>query len=202
MKFINLIFVLIFIISGCHRKTVREILEKDPSYKVMLTFSEKMKTEDNLILTGYGLNNSLDRNYQFKNGVANFSLSYLLTKNKEEEISIEEARNLIVFVAENFLKTVNSDQKVIPMLDVCPLTSDLLNITLHFEDENRIHLGQGVSIVYLWGGKIRYEGYKIREYTGKYPAKGKHYVILEENYDDALEKVSKKAMIQSSESSD
>lgn len=183
-----------FMISGCNRKTVGEIIEKDPSYKVMLTFSEEIKKETNLILTCYGYNNCLDKNYHHINEVANFSLSYLLTKSKEEEISIEEARNLVVFVAENFLKTVNSDTKVIPMLDVYPLTSDSIRVSIHFEDENRIHLGQGVANVRLRRGEIVYDGFKIREYTGKYPAKGKHYTIFEESYAGALEKVSRKAI--------
>lgn len=189
MKFISFIFVLIFMVSGCHRKTVGEILEKDPSYKIMITFSEKIRPETGLIHTGYGLNHDLPKDYQFKNGVANFKLSYSLSKKKEDKITLEEARDLLVFVTENFLKTVNSDPKVIPMLDVYPLTYDLMNITIHFEDENRIDLGQGIASLHLFDGKIRYRGYQIREYTGKYPAKGKHYVILEESYIDALESI-------------
>lgn len=194
MKFINLTLVLIFIISGCHRKALGQILEKDPSYKVILTFSEKIKPETNLILTGYGINNFIDKNYQFKNGVADFNLRYLLIKDKETKISIEEARNLIVSVAEKFLKMVNSDPKVTSKLDVYPLTSDFIRVSIHFEDENRIHLGQGVANVRLRRGEIVYDGFKIMEYTGKYPAAGKRYVLLQESYADALEKVSKKAI--------
>jgi hypothetical protein len=193
MKFISFLSIFIFILLGCHKKTVGEILEKDPSYKVMLTFSEKIKTETNLILKGYGLND-VPKDYKFINGVANFNVSYLLTKDKEDEISIEGARNLVVFVAENFLKTVNSDEKVIPNLDTYPITYNSININIHIEDKNRIHLGQGVAIVHLWDGKIRYDGYKINEYTGKFPADGNRHIMLEENYADALKKVSKKAI--------
>jgi hypothetical protein len=193
MKFISLLLVLACILFGCHEKTVREILEKDPSYNVMLTFSKKIRPETGLILRSYGLNH-VSKDYKSKNGVANFSISYSLTKNRGDKVSIEEARNLLVFIAENFLKTVNSDQKVIPMLDVYPLTSDLLKISLHFEEENRVDLGQGVAIVYFNHGKVKYQRFDIWDYTGKYPALGKHFLIHEESYADALEKISKKAV--------
>lgn len=190
MKFISFLFVLLVLLSGCRQKTIRDLLEKNPSYNVIFTFSKENRSATGLTLRRYGINYDLPKGYQYKNEIANYTLSFLLTKNKEDEVSLDEARNLLVNVAENFLKTVNSDQQVIPKLEIYPLTTDQLDITINFEDENRIYLGQGVATIYFWHGKIRYEGYKIREYTGKYPADGKHYIILEESYADALERVS------------
>lgn len=40
--------------------------------------------------------------------------------------------------------------------------------------------------MHLYEGKIEYEGYNIEHYTEKYPAVGKHYIIYEESYEDAL----------------
>jgi len=121
------------------------------------------------------------------NGIGNFSASFALAKTRADEISLEQARNLLVFVAENLLKEINSNPEVIPNLDIYPFVSDLLDITIHFTDENQIDLGQGVAIVYFWKGKIEYEGYKIDEYRSRYPSRGEHFAIHEETYAEALE---------------
>ncbi|PIR34256.1 MAG: hypothetical protein COV37_13595, partial [Bdellovibrio sp. CG11_big_fil_rev_8_21_14_0_20_39_38] len=70
-------------------------------------------------------------------------------------------------------------------------TNNLLDLTLHFKDENRIDLGQGIAIIYYSKGKIKYKGYRIHEYTGRYPARGEHFTIHEETYEQALEMIKK-----------
>jgi hypothetical protein len=158
-----------------------------PPYKLITRFSEKIKPETDLDLFAYGVNLDVPKNYQFKNGLADFSASYALRKTRQDEYSIEYARSLLVYLAENLLKEINNDPKVSPLLDVYPLSSDFIDIAIHFEDENKIDLGQGVAIVYFSKGKIKYKGYEIYEYTGLYPARGKHFTIREESYAEALD---------------
>lgn len=191
MKYIKILIILLSFIS-CHRKTAGEILDKDPSYKVITTFSKKFKHQTGLELAWYGVNRNLPKEYQFKNEVVNFHLGYfLINPNKDEAVSLNNARKLIVLTVDSFLKTVNSDPKVIPKLEVFPMTEDLLQISIHFKDQQQVDLGQGVAVAYFTHGKIRYEGYKISEYNGSYPAVGEHYLIYEETYAEALEALKK-----------
>jgi hypothetical protein len=47
----------------------------------------------------------------------------------------------------------------------------------------------GIATVSFIKGKIEYERYEISEYTGRYPAKGKHFLVHEESYEEALQLV-------------
>ena len=197
MKFINLILIhCLVILSSCCKKD-RQVMPEDvlPEYKLIDTFSKKIKTETNLILRAYGINMDLPKGYFHKNGTANFYVSYRLCKAKQDEISLEQARNLTVFLTEKLLQEINSTLEVRPSLDTYPFVSDLIKVVLYFEDEKQIDLGQGVAVVYFLKGKIKYEGYKIYEYRETYPARGKHFVIHEETYAEALDIVKKQGAL-------
>jgi len=196
IKYIRLILIFVVLIYSCtSKKDVNDPYQMTPPYKLINLFSRKIKPETSLILTSYAYNWCLPRDYQCTNGIGNFSASYRLPKSKNDEISLEYARNLIVFLAENLLQDINSNSEVRSHLDVYPFSSNLIHITIHFEDENRIDLGQGVAIVYFSKGKIEYEGYKIDKYTGRYPADGKHYTIHKETYAEALDIVKKQGTL-------
>lgn len=187
MKYINIIIICVFFIFGC---SVKSDSKKFPYYKLIIEFAQKIKKETGLVHTGYGINNTLPEGYHRK-GIGNFDASFRLQKNKNDEITLEFARNLILFLGENFLQEINSDLEVRPDLDFYPFTSDSIDITVHFEDENRVDLGQGVALIYFKRGKIIYQGYKIQEYATRYGTVGKHFTIHEESYAEALEIVKK-----------
>lgn len=192
MRFTNILLILIISFLSCACKKKQEISTTEyPPYKLIIDFSKKIKTNTNLVLNGYGINIGLRRGFNYKNGIGNFSASYYLKKSKSDEISLENARNLLVYLTENFSREITSNHEIFQHLDAHQCLSDLMRISLYFEDENRIELGQGVSHIYFSRGKIKYEGYNITEYTGKYPAIGKHYTIHEESYADALDIVKK-----------
>lgn len=172
-----------------------DICEMVPEYKLLVEFSKKIKPGTDLVLTGYGINNHLPKDYEFVNGVANFKVTYSLYKTKNDEISLDQARILLVSVGEALLNEINNNLKIRPGLDVYPLTSDFIRIAIHFEDELKIDLGQGVSEVYFSNGKLKYERYEIRDYPNRYPATGKHYIIHEETYAEALEIVKKQGSL-------
>jgi hypothetical protein len=196
MKFIRLFIITqILILSQSCENSSKRPSEIVPEYKLLNVFSEKIKPKTGLVLYSYGINNHLPKGHQFKNGVANFGVSYALYKTKQDEISIEYARSLLVSLAENLLEAINADLKIRPHLDVYPFTADLIRIAIYFKDENQIDLGQGVAEVYFSKGKIEYERYDIREYTDRYPAKGKHVVIHEETYAEALDIVKKQGSL-------
>lgn len=190
MKYINL-FILFILFSCSSKRDAKDTYQMYPPYKLINLFSEKIKPETGLVLNGYGINIGLPKGYEVKNGIGNFRASYSLSKDKNDEISLDYARNLIVFLAENLLLDINSDLGIRANLDVYPCSSDGVNIAVHFKDKNKIDLGQGVAIIYFSKGKIKYKGYKIFEYSDKYPADGKHYTIHEESYAEALDIVKK-----------
>jgi hypothetical protein len=174
----------LFFALSCCKKYVCDVY---PEYKLIKRFSQRIESETGLALFCYGANNYLPKDYKFKNGVACFNASYLLCKNKFDSISLDEARCIIVSLANSFVKEVNYDAELRPLLDVYPFPIEFVEIGIHFIDQNKIELGQGVSYVYLAKNNLKYEGYNIIEYSDQYPAMGKHYKIHEETYSEALE---------------
>lgn len=192
MKSISYTLLIVLLLNSCSNSKGPYPTPRDyPPYGLIVSFSETIKPETGLRLSGYGINNGLPKGHQHINGIGSFCASYTLAKTRTDIISLQEARNLLVFVAEGLLKEINSNQEVRPELDVYPFVSDLIDITIRFKDENQIDLGQGVAVVYFWKGEIEYEGYRIDEYTGRYPASGKHFTIHKETYAEALEIVKK-----------
>jgi len=189
MKFIKHIFLFSLILSSCKRQqTVGEYAQTYPPYKLILDTSEQIKKETGLILFGYGINNWLPKDYEYINGIGNFSVSYkLLTDSRSNEISLERSRDLITYISNKFIEEINKNKEVIPDLDIFPFPSDRLTIFVHFTDPKEIELGQGVAIIYLSEGRIEYEGYKIKEYTPQHYAIGEHFLIHEESLADAIE---------------
>ncbi len=160
-------------------------------YKFITSFSKKIKPETGLILRSYGANHNLPKDYPFKNEVVTITACYALIKTQKDTISLEQARGMLVSLMESMLISINSDSYIRQYLEIYPFTYDLLDISIRFEDENYIDLGTGISQVYFYRGKIKYERYDIKEYTGTYPARGKHYIIHEETYPEALAIVQK-----------
>ena len=186
MRFIDfLFFISVFCFFSCSRR--EHSVSDFPPYKLILDFSEKLKKETGLVLFGYGVNNNLQKCYEIKNGVANFGISYYLFKERQDAISLEEARNLLVYVVESFLNEINGNEVIRSELDLFPFTSDFIKVSIHFVDKNKIDLGRGVAYVYFSRGKIDYEKYDIEEYREVYPAIGKHSIIHQESYRDALD---------------
>lgn len=180
--------ILLFILSCTNRE--RDFIQNYPPYKLLRDFARKIEPLTSLRLVSYGENNSLPKEYQIK-GIGNLTTSYKLMKNKNSEVPLDEARMLMVFVTENLLQEVNTNAEVREDLDVFPFTSDRINISIYFKDENGIDLGQGIANVRLYRGNLRYKAYDIHVYKEQYPAIGKHYIMHEESYEEALEIVKK-----------
>ena len=81
MWVVNFLFcVSVVLFFSCDRK-VRSVSDFPP-YKLILDFSENLKKETGLVLCRYGINNNLQKDYEIKNGVANFSAAYYVFKKK------------------------------------------------------------------------------------------------------------------------
>jgi hypothetical protein len=184
MKFTRIfLFLFIFSIFSCSKKySVLDV----PEYKFICDFSEKIKKDFDLTLYCYGVNiGSKPKNVKF--GISNFRISYYVSKKKGDAVTLEESRNLIIFVVEKLLSEINYSDVIRDRLDVFPFTSNSIDLMIYFKDENKIDLGNGIATVSLYNEKIKYEKYDISEYRKTYPCIGKHHVIHQESYEDALQ---------------
>jgi hypothetical protein len=169
--------------TACQKPCISDIF---PEYKFLEEFSEKITPKTELNLWSYGINNNLPRGYVLSNDLANFTLSYDLTKSKDDEISLVFARKLLVSVVEAFLTEVDSTPNIRSQLEIVPLNSDRVSVSIYFIDKNGIELGQGISSIYFSKGKLKYEQYEILEYRDRHSTKGKHLKVHEETYEEAL----------------
>jgi hypothetical protein len=192
MKFIKLFIVFLCMLGSCQKKTS---VEDVPGYKLIGKFSRKIKDETNLVLYSYGINFRLPDGYQLKNGTADFQVSYALYKTQQDSISLDDARALIVDLTESFLREINTNPEIRPYLDFYPFTKDMVTVDIYIKDKNKVDLGNGICQIYYSRGKIEYERYEIYNYTGHYPADGKHFMVHEESYDAALETVKQKGQL-------
>ena len=185
MKFISFFFLVycVFFVS-CKKNT--KVVSDVPAYKLIIDFSENIRNDKKLVLYRYGVNNNLPGSYEIINGLANFSVAYVLFKEKDGLVTLEQAREILVFIVERFLLEINSSEEIRSELDFFPFTNDLLNVSLYFKDKNKIDLGNGIAYVCFSNGNIKYEKYDIEEYREVYPAIGKHSIIHQESYQDAL----------------
>jgi hypothetical protein len=194
MKFINFVAILLVLLFF-HSCKKPPSIESVPEYKLIKDFSRRILSETQLVLCCYGVNNSLPEGYHLKNGLANFSADYYLFKTQNDSISLDEARSLTVSLVESFLSEINSNPAVRADLDIYPMTSDQVRISINIVDENKVDIGKGIAKTYFSRGKITYDRYEIYEYTGTYPAKGKTHLVHEESYADALEIVKEEGQL-------
>ena len=104
---------LVFLSSSFKKEKV-DISELCSEYKLINVYSERVKPETGLELRSYGINIELPKGYKFKNGVGDFMVDYYSYKTQKDIVSLEEARRLIVSVAENLLEEINSNLIVRP----------------------------------------------------------------------------------------
>ncbi len=192
MKFIKLIIVTnLCIFASC----CCDVL-KMPEYRLIKRFSTRIEKTGKIKLYCYGINTIHPTPTDHINGkISDFYVSYEICKNQTDIISLGSARCLIVSIAESFLKEINSDPDIKTELDKYPLPSDRIRISVHFRDKNDIELGnEGISAIFLKADKIEYERYEIREYKPP-TAIGKHFMVHEESYGEALEIVKKQGCL-------
>ncbi len=192
MNFIKFIIILsLCVFTSCYHDVL-----KMPEYKLIKRFSKRIEKSERIYLYAYGINamHPIPEDH-IQGKISDFSVSYKIYKKRTDIISLESARCLIVSIAESFLKEINSDPEIKNELDKYPLPSDRIRISLQFRDQNDIELGnEGISYVYLNNKKIEYERYEIREYRPP-TAIGKHFVVHEESYGEALEIVKKQGCL-------
>lgn len=175
------ILCLIFLVS-CNFTLNKEL----PEFKLIKNFSAKVEKKLGLVLWSYGINSFLPPGCKPKNGIANFLIRYAMNLDENNLVSLERARCLIVSVSDDFIKEVNADIKVRKYLDEYPFAVNCVEMRINFVNHNNVALSNGgIEGITLSKGKIKYERYEIHGYN-PYPL-GKHFIVHEESYTDALE---------------
>src|SRR5438105_9222831 len=109
-----------------------------------------------------------------KNHIADFDASYKMKSKKT--VSLNEARCLVMSIAETYLKAINENEKIKNVLDEYPLNTDRLSFNIHFTDENEIALEHGIASVGCYKNKLWYKTFSIEQYDTGIPhfARGKY----------------------------
>ncbi|MFA6502133.1 MAG: hypothetical protein WCT85_05025, partial [Parachlamydiales bacterium] len=110
------------------------------------------------------------------NGLTMLSLSF----ETDKDYDIQTGRELIVYCAEEFLKNINSDEKIRPYLKNYPFVSKNIEVSVYPQNKN--NLTDKLEIISFSHGNIRYY---IRDENKKL------IIIHAETYEEALKKSSK-----------
>ncbi|MES2344594.1 MAG: hypothetical protein V4494_01455 [Chlamydiota bacterium] len=138
-------FVLLFVLVSCH---------EDPTYRdlagnVMFSYLRQVHKEKGLVCAGFTSVVVPD--------IREFRMNYRLNKLNYNQ---SEARQLIVAVAEGFLKKVNLDVKIRPCLHEFPVTYKNLSLRIVFKTAQLERPSeQYVAYVLLQRGKIYFCNY-------------------------------------------
>lgn len=144
------------------------------------------------ILYSYGTHFHKPEENRSKYGQEIFYISYFLTKDKQDVISREEARCIILSIVESFLDAVNADPEDKKDLPIHPLTHDWVRVNIHFVDENHKDLKTGgVSIVYSSNDRIRYTTFLVPSEEKTFKPKTNYY----EPYRDTMKIVTKQSCL-------
>ena len=113
-----------------------EVFKIEPDYEkiadgITVKTAEKLEQEHGLILVGIG--------GQMMHDIQMMSMSFFLY----HEVSLEEARKLIVYSVEEYLSNINSNEKIRPYLHEYPFTAKNVEVWLWLYDIDHFNLPKG-----------------------------------------------------------
>ncbi len=135
--------------------------------RIMMKVARQITTEKELYLIGTGA--------QMMNEIQMLALSF----DGFRDVSLDEARELIVYAVETFVNEVNANEKTRPYLANYPFTAKNIEIRIWFYNNDYTSVGPN-HIFYIFNnrGKIEY-------YPGR-PAYDLWNPMLVEKYDESL----------------
>jgi hypothetical protein len=131
-------------------------------------------------------------NVDRKDKTYNFKAAFYCFKEQEATVSIEDARALILCLAEAFRKEIDRNEQVRPLLFAYPTPREGVSVCVYFKDHKRADLKQGVTRLYLYNNRVVYMGYKQQETP---LSQSMYCKLYQESYDEALEIVQKQGRL-------
>jgi hypothetical protein len=174
MKLTTLIvFLFFYLCTSCTRYDADEPLYVQLAHQITEKTAKKLKKEKNLIPVGSG------------GGMMDDVKAMMLAFNYYNEVSIEEARKLLIDCVEEFLAAVNSNEQIRPFLHNYPFTAENIEIAIYFSTKSGAPVSSNnICVASSWNGNISY-----RIDISK---TGPLTTIREETYQEALQLASAK----------
>jgi hypothetical protein len=199
MKLIRILLIML-LASSCQKSASRQSASDIvPEYNMLVNFSRNIDPDLKLRLYSYGINNNVPKEISAVGITHDFSAAYWCFRDKEDEVSVEEARRLLISITEALRKTIDADERFQDRLYIRPFLASFLDVSVHFVDSMKEDLKRGVTDVSLWRGKVRYKKEKIGEYNICYHGSldkieeissmqlFKYQELPQESYEEALE---------------
>jgi len=166
MRLVN--FIIILILFHCSSCTKTEYEKKrNLENKIIGNTWKQLEKEKNLVPLGEG--KSITEGKEF------IELIFQYFK----PLTIDEARELVVYSAETFLDNLNSNEKLNELLDK-PYPMKWIQIRIHIYNPDYSEIEPpGICVAHYAKNNIRYFIYNEKDYE----------IIYEETYKEALEKV-------------
>lgn len=178
MKLIYLCLVLLLSLFGCTNrfKLTPEQKEKGRlAGEIQTRTAQKLRQEKGLILIGEG--------EQMMYQIEMLALCF----NYYKPLKIEEARELVLYAADQFLSEINNNKKIHRYLKNNPFTYGNVEITIIIYEENKQKVPKGeLCSVVLADKMIKYRNYDV--------STGQLTTFHKENCSDALNLVTQKAI--------
>src|ERR1700722_3388026 len=168
--------ILLTLFSGCEKKTI--LYHPDPKWDVAdsiynnqigkpVFLQLKKEKKLNVIESGWGLR-----------GRKNIRCMHCGFR-YYNEITVEEARKLLLETGNLYLKTINENEKIRSFLENYPYGPENIEINIFINPGNRTPKSDGLGVIAIIDGKLKY-------YSNPHFTK-----IYEETYEEALEKLTK-----------
>lgn len=173
MKFINFVIMLVLFLANSCTKTEYET-KRDLENKMIGKTWKQLEQEKNLIPLGEG-GGSIE-------GEECFELIFQYF----QPLTIDQARELVIYAADTFLHNLNSDEKLNELIDK-PYPMNWIEITIFIYSDHAYSKipPPGLTLVELQKNKITYY------YKRKKPQEDQRHfeTIHEETYEKAIEKL-------------
>ncbi len=155
-------WTLLFLTCACHHQPDHS----DLAFAAMKSYAKHLQKNSGLRITGMGgsMMNDIER--------------FEIWLERDDKISLADARKLIIKLTEGFIDKINADEKIRPFLHSYPITNQNVNFHIIFKAAKTPSTHDFPYFVSLHSGKLWYRARGMSEYNDE--------LILSESYADAV----------------
>ncbi len=154
-------WALLFLTCACHHKPDHS----DLAFAAMKSYVKQIQKSSDLKLTGMG-------------GSMNDIERFEIWLERNDKVSLADARKLIIKLTEGLIDKINADEKIRPFLHSYPIANQNVNIHIIFKAAETPSTHDFPYFVSLHSGKLWYRARGMSEYNDE--------LILNESYAEAM----------------